>query len=263
MCYNITQKGFELIMNWKIVHLDSVDSTNNEAKRRAQAGAEHGLVVISREQTAGKGRNGRSFQSPAETGLYLTALLRPDVAAADAVNLTAWAAVAVCDGVEAACGLRPGIKWPNDIILDNKKLCGILVESAAEGMRLAYAAVGIGVNVNQRPEDFDPAVRPVAVSLSMVLGAPVDVGALTGHLLRALERLCADFPHRRDRWLHRYRADCLTAGHQVRLIQGERSVFAFAEGIDDDFGLMVRYEDGRRETVAWGEVSVRGLLGYI
>lgn len=251
------------MISWQTVYLDTVDSTNNELKRRADAGAPEGLVVIAGRQTSGRGRQGRSFQSPAGKGLYLSALLRPETVPAEAAALTAWTAVAVCDGIEAACSLRPGIKWTNDLIVNGRKLCGILVEGRTDGQRLRYLAVGIGINVGHAPEDFEPPIRSTAVSLSMALGKPVDSAGLTVHLLQALDRMRADFPARKAEWLSRYRQNCLTVGRRVMLLRGEEMRDAFAEGIGDDFGLIVRYPDGRRETVTSGEVSVRGMLGYV
>lgn len=112
----------------RLLCLDTIDSTNTEAKRQAMAGAPEGLVVLAEEQTGGRGRLGRSFQSPRGCGLYLTALLRPQLPPIEVVDFTAWVAVAVCDGIQAACGVRPRIKWTNDIVLEGKKLCGILTD---------------------------------------------------------------------------------------------------------------------------------------
>ena len=116
----------------RLLCLDTIDSTNTEAKRQAMAGAPEGLVVLAEEQTGGRGRLGRSFQSPRGCGLYLTALLRPQLPPIEVVDFTAWVAVAVCDGIQAACGVRPRIKWTNDIVLEGKKLCGILTEMGLE-----------------------------------------------------------------------------------------------------------------------------------
>ena len=143
--------------------LETIDSTNTEAKRQAMAGAPDGLVIVSEEQTGGRGRRGRSFQSPKGKGLYLTALLRPRLDPSQVADITAWVAVAVCDGIEAACGVRPQIKWTNDLVLNGKKLCGILTELGleSESNDLDYLITGIGINVNHTPEDFDSEVRPI------------------------------------------------------------------------------------------------------
>lgn len=251
------------MVNWQTVLIDSVDSTNSETKRRADAGAPEGLAVIAGEQTAGRGRLGRSFQSPKGKGLYLTVLLRPALSPAQVSCLTAWTAVAVCDAVQAAFALRPRIKWTNDIILNGKKLCGILVETKAEGNRLLYAAVGVGINLNQAPEDFGPQVRPVAGSLAMALGRRVEPSEIAPRVLDALGRMYGEFPVQNARWLSRYRSDCLNIGREVTLVRGDEVQYAYAEDVGDDFSLHVRYPDGTHESVRSGEVSVRGLLGYI
>ena len=248
-----------------LICLDSVDSTNNYLKKMADEGAPHGTVVLSDWQTGGRGRRGNSFLSPAGKGLYLSALLRPELPPMDVVNLTAWIAVAVCDAVEQVIGEHPGIKWTNDIILRQKKLCGILTELSLEGESgaLNYVVAGIGINVSQNAEDFGPEVAPVAISLEQALGRTIRRADLAAAVIRALDCLDRDFPVKKAEYLERYRADCLTTGHEVRLIQKGVTRTAFAESIDDDFALVVRWPDGTRETVTAGDVSVRGLLGYV
>ena len=245
--------------------LDVIDSTNTECKRRAMAGAPEGLVVLAEEQTGGRGRLGRSFQSPRGCGLYLSALLRPHVEPAAVTDFTAWVAVAVCDGIEAACGVRPQIKWTNDLVLNGKKLCGILTELGleSESNDLDYLITGIGINVNHTPEDFDSEVRPIATSLAQELGHPVRRAQLAVEIIRALDRMYAQFPQNKQEYLERYRADCLTVGKQVQLITPAAREEAFAVAIDDDFRLVVEYPDGRRAALSAGEVSVRGMYGYV
>ena len=259
------ERGLEgCLLGRTVVCLEEVDSTNTEAKRRAMAGAEEGTVVVSGRQTGGRGRQGRVFQSP-RGGLYLTALLRPRVLPAQAVDLTAWTAVAICDGIEAACGVRPGIKWPNDIILEGKKLCGILTEMEVEGETgaLQWVVVGIGTNTHHSLEDFPEEVRPLAVSLTMA-GYPVRRARLAVSQIRALDRMYRDFAAgEKERWLEQYRKDCVTLGREVYLLREGRREQALALDVDGRFGLVVRFPDGRTETVTSGEVSVRGLLGYV
>ena len=249
----------------RLLCLDTIDSTNTEAKRQAMAGAPEGLVVLAEEQTGGRGRLGRSFQSPRGTGLYLSVLLRPSLPPQEVVDFTAWVAVAVCDGIQAACGVRPRIKWTNDIVLGGRKLCGILTELGleSESNALDYLITGIGVNVNQRPEDFLPEVRPIAVSLAQELGRPVRRADLAVEIIRALDRMYAGFPGNKAEYLARYRADCLTPGNQVQLITPVSREEAFALEIDDQFRLVVEYPDGRRAALSAGEVSVRGMYGYV
>ena len=179
--------------------------------------------------------------------------------------LTAWTAVAVCNAVERVCGVRPGIKWPNDVILDGRKLCGILteLELEAETAALRHVVVGVGINLTQIAADFGPEVAPVAVSLAQALGRAPRRAEMAAAVLVALDELYAAFPAERAAWLERYRADCLTLGRTVRLLRAGGEEEAFAEAVDDTFALVVRRADGSREAVSSGEVSVRGLLGYV
>ena len=245
--------------------LDTIDSTNNECKRRAMEGAPEGLVVMAEEQTGGRGRRGRGFQSPRGKGLYLSALFRPDMDPGRVSDFTAWVAVAVCDGIEACCGIRPQIKWTNDIILNGKKLVGILTELSlvSETNTLDYMVTGIGINVNHAPEDFSEEVREMATSLFQVLGRPVRRADLAAQIILALDRMYAGYPEDRAEYLKKYRAGCITTGHQVQLITPTARRQAFALEIDDDFNLVVEHYNGKRETISAGEVSVRGMYGYV
>ena len=249
----------------ELLCLDTIDSTNTECKRRAMAGTPEGLVVIAEEQTGGRGRLGRSFQSPKGCGLYLSALLRPQLEPAQVADFTAWVAVAVCDGIEATCGVRPRIKWTNDIVLNGKKLCGILTELGleSESNALEYMVPGIGINVNHRPEDFSEDVRPMATSLAQELGRPVRRSELAAQVVLALDRMYASFPHNKQEYLDKYRADCLTPGNQVQLITPVSRQEATALSIDDDFRLVVELPDGTIKALSAGEVSVRGMYGYV
>lgn len=249
----------------RLLLLNSVDSTNTEAKRQAAQGAEEGLVILSNHQSAGRGRAGRSFQSPAGCGLYLSALLRPNLPPQQVVNFTAWTAVAVCDGIQAACGVRPQIKWTNDLVLNGKKLCGILTELGLDRNTgaLDYLVVGIGINVNHKSVDFQADIRSMATSLSLELGRAIDRTQLAVEVIRALDRMYAQFPTGQTAYLEQYRADCLTIGKQVKLVTPVSSQDAVATGIDEEFRLLVSYPDGSTDAIATGEVSVRGMYGYV
>lgn len=249
----------------RLLCVEHIDSTNTEAKRQAAQGAEEGLVILSRHQSAGRGRAGRSFHSPAGLGLYLSALLRPKLPVEAVVNFTAWTAVAVCDAIEAACGVRPRIKWTNDLVLNGKKLCGILTELGLDQKtgKLDYIVVGIGINVSHTPDDFPEDIRSMATSLSMELGRPVDPAILARQVILALDKLYARFPKDKYAYLEQYRADCLTVGKQVQLITPAAVREAVATGIDEEFRLLVKYHDGTTEAVSTGEVSVRGMYGYV
>lgn len=250
----------------EVVCLDTVDSTNSEVKRRAANGANQGLAVISDEQTAGRGRRGNAFQSLKGKGLFCSVLLRPQVPLDALGQLTAWTAVAVCRAIEACCGLDCGIKWTNDIILGGKKLCGILTELEFEAESAAAVAVvvGVGINVGQTEADFGPDLSPIATSLTQALGRPVRRAELAVHLLSALDEMYAAFPQGKVAYLDEYRRRCVTTGHEVALVgpDGSREP-ALAQEVDDDFALVCRLPDGSTRTVTAGEVSVRGLLGYV
>ena len=245
--------------------LDTIDSTNSYAKRIAMTGAPEGTVVIANDQTAGRGRMGRQFQSPKDKGIYLSVLLRPEMEPQRLMPVTAMAGVAVCDAVEKVCGVRPGLKWPNDPVIGNRKLCGILTEMSLEGEtgRVQYLVLGIGINVGQEPEDFSPDVAAIATSLSAYLGRPVSRPELAAALICELERLyetlkAGDL----SEYLEAYRRDCVNLGKTVQLLGEEREVVT-AVDIDGEFGLVVRTGDGGEKTVRSGEVSVRGMYGYV
>ena len=208
----------------------------------------------------------RAFQSPRDKGIYLTALLRPDLPTERLMPVTALAGVAVCRAVEQVCGVRPGLKWPNDPVLGNKKLCGILTELSveAETGRLQYLVLGIGINVLHTAEDFSPDVAAMATSLAMELGRPVSRPALAAALIGELDGLydalkAGDLTE----YLAEYRRDCVNLGRTVQLISPAGRETVTAVGVDPEFGLVVRRADGAEKTVRSGEVSVRGMYGYV
>ncbi len=245
--------------------LPSVDSTNEEVKRLAAQGAPEGLVVISPLQTMGKGRSGRSFQSP-QGGLYTSILLRPQCSIGQLLQITAWSAVAFAQGIKEATGLDIGIKWTNDLVLGNKKLGGILTELGLEGESGAinYVVVGIGINVAQQSHEFSPEVEAVATSLAQHLDSLPSYNAIATAMLKAFDQMYTAFPAAHDSYLQAYRNNCLTLGRPCRILRANQVVQeANAVDIDDDFGLIVAHEGGSRETLTSGEVSVRGLFGYL
>jgi BirA family biotin operon repressor/biotin-[acetyl-CoA-carboxylase] ligase len=245
---------------------DEIDSTNTYAKKIALTGAADGTVVVADCQTAGRGRMDRSFQSPKGKGIYLTVLLRPDLPPERLLPVTALTGVAVCTAIEEVCGVRPGLKWPNDPVLENKKVCGILTELSLEGEsgHVQYLVVGIGINVSQTAADFTPEVAEMATSLSAALDRPVSRPALAAALIRALDRMYGDLKAGDlTEYLAAYRRDCVNLEKPVQLLSGEDRETVTAVGVDKDFGLIVRESDGTEKTVRSGEVSVRGLYGYV
>lgn len=246
-----------------ILCFETLDSTNTYCRQNENL--PDGTVVVAVQQTAGKGRMGRSFQST-DAGVFLSLLIKPDLPPTAVMSVTALCGVAVCNAIEAVCGIRPQIKWTNDIVLNRKKICGILTELSleSESGALQSLVMGIGINVNQQPSDFQEDVRKVATSLSMELGHPVSRPQLAAALIVELDHLYAALLQGKTAsYLERYRKDCLTLNKDVQLLRRGTAEPAFAVDIDNEFGLVVRHKDGALETVRAGEVSVRGLYGYL
>ena len=242
----------------KLHLLGSVDSTNNYAKALAREGCPHGTVIIAEEQTAGRGRQGRSFTSPRGLGLYATFVLRPGLPPEQLVHVTAMAAVAACRAVERTGGPPPRIKWVNDLILGRKKLGGVLTEYSSGALIL-----GVGLNVLHRAGDFPPDLAPTATSLLLEGGAPISRTALARCLTEEIFLLSQRILSQKEDYLRQYEALCLTVGQDVLLRRGEEAIPAYCTGLDGDGALLVRYADGSEEVVSSGDVSVRGLYGYV
>lgn len=248
-----------------VICLKSVDSTNNYLRTLAIEGKPHGTVAIAESQSAGRGRMGRSFASPESKGVYLSMLIRPEqVRAEETSAVSAWVAVAIRDAVARAYGVDAGIKWVNDLTLGNKKICGILTEMSIESEtgHIQYMVVGAGVNVNETEEDFPKEFRSVATSLKMETAKNYNRVRLAAEMIKSLDKLCSDFPSRKQYYLDSYRKYNVTTGKDVRLISGSAESVGFAKAIDDDFALVVE-TDGKEKSVHSGEVSVRGLYGYV
>ena len=237
----------------------TITSTNDRAKTLAVPDRTRNYYLAAEEQTGGRGRRGRSFYSPAGLGLYLTGLYFPDISPLRASRFTAYAAVAVCRAVEEVCAFTPEIKWPNDILWEGRKLCGILTEMAleSESGAIQYMLTGMGINVGQTPEDFPEDIRSLAASLRMATGRTPRRDVLCAALINALDDAYAGFLSEDPVYLSYFQAHCVTLGRPVTIIIGDQRTPAHAEALSDDFGLIVRYEDGRRETVYAGEVSLR------
>ena len=258
--------GATRVVGHTLYCFESVDSTNSFLKRAAAEGAPDGTVAVADEQTAGRGRRGRSFSSGPGRGVYLSALLRPQLAPEKILPLTALGAVAACDAVERACGVRPQIKWTNDLVLNGKKLSGTLTELSLEGESgaLQYAVIGIGINCNNVREDFPPEISDVATSIFQETGRRVRRAALAAALVEELDKLYAALMSGdTSAYLTAYRRDCLTLGREVQLLWQDAREKVTALDVDDQFGLIVRRADGTVETIRTGEVSVRGLYGYV
>lgn len=244
--------------------LDSVDSTNTRLKDLARQGAPHGTVLAADRQTGGRGRLGRTFLSPGGVGIYLSILLRPQCTPGELMHLTCASAAAMCDAVQTAAGVRPQIKWTNDLVYGKRKLAGILSELGftPEGI-VDYAIVGIGVNCCQCPEDFPPEIRDTACSLHTITGKAIDRSLVAAAMMDALFRMDAGLLTRKDALLDQYRRDCVTIGKEISLVRGDSIRHGIALDVDSEGALVVAFSDGHTEAVSCGEVSVRGMYGYV
>ncbi len=241
-----------------VVVLEEVDSTNARGLVFAESGAPEGLAVIAEAQTQGRGRLSRTWESPAGLGIYTSVIFRPPLAPAAAGLLTFVAALATAEAVERVTGKRPALTWPNDLIMEGKKLGGILTEMAVEGERVRHAVVGIGVNVNQEASDFPTSVRKQATSLLLATGRSWDRHPLARALYTDLDtwydRLLREGP---AVVLERYRAHCVTLGCKVRVQGGEGTFSGEAVDLDETGALLVRRGRGVVERVVAADVTLR------
>ena len=250
-----------------ITVLDTVGSTNNTLKEMARQGAPAGSVVISDEQTGGKGRRGRSFLSPSGTGIYLSYLMIPGNGRGSISEVTAWTAVAVQEAIKEVCSVACDIKWVNDLLINKRKICGILTELSvvAESGEIENVIIGIGINVNEQKNDFPEELRDIATSISAECGRKISRADLAACIIRKLDALASDWPAGKDKYLEEYRKACITTGTAVSVnnLASSAARTGTAVGINDDFSLQVLFDDTKtEEKVNSGEVSVRGLYGY-
>lgn len=249
----------------RVLCFDRVDSTNLRLQECAMQGkACDGLIAVANEQTGGRGRRGRVFHSPKDQGIYLSFLLRPaesgkSVSAADWTSLTARASLAVCRAIQRIYAVFPDIKWVNDLLLHNKKICGILTQMdlESESAEVRDIVIGIGVNVQERTEDFPPELQAIASSLYQETGLYCPRTALATAMIEELDALYANWEAGQESDLALYRAHCLVPGRTVllRTPAGDRT--AYAERIGDDFSLWIRHSDGSEEALRGGDITVR------
>ncbi len=249
----------------KLILLDTVDSTNSYAKQLARQGAEEGTAVIAKSQTGGRGRMGRSFSSPEGLGLYFSLILRPRCKPEALMHLTCAAGVAAADAVMQASALHPGIKWTNDLVCGKKKLGGILTElSVAPDTGLVdFAVIGIGINCLQTPRDFPDELQPIACSIRTETGNPCSPARLAAFLLDSLYHMNTQLLTEQAALMASFRANCVTLGREISLLRGKEIRHGKAVCVDAEGGLVVQFSDGHRETVTSGEVSIRGMYGYV
>jgi len=242
---------------------DTIDSTNTEIKRLAENGAPHGTLAVAEMQTAGKGRRGRSWLQYPGSMLSFSFLLRPEISTSKASMLTILGALAVSRGIEKICGIRPDIKWPNDILVNDKKICGILTEMTLEMTAIQYVVVGIGINVNIK--DFPDEISNIAGSLYLETGKPIHRASLLCECIHAYEELYERFIINKDLSfaIDEYNSKLINFGRQVKVLDPQDEYCGVCEGMDSEGQLLVRVEDGSIKEVYAGEVSVRGIYGYV
>ena len=253
------------VIGRNIIYLDSVDSTNTYAKKKAEDPFREGTVVIADGQTVGKGRLGRHWVSAKGKGIWMTIMLKPDILPYDAPKLAIVAALAVVNALRSYCQVEAKIKWPNDIVAGGKKLCGILTEMSAEADEIKYVIIGIGINVNMEIDDFGQELSGIATSIRIEKGGTVSRKALAASVLSEFEEIYKVFV--RDgsirSFLDEYKSKSAVLEKEVILISKKEEIAGLAVDISEEGHLVVKLADGSCREVMSGEVSVRGIYGYI
>lgn len=246
----------------EVVFCDTIDSTNNEVKRRAEAGGLEGLLVIGEEQLAGRGRRGRNWVSPPGTGIWMSFLLRPDLLPEEASMLTIVAALACQRGISQFTSEAVGIKWPNDLVMHQKKLAGILTEMSTELTSIHYVVIGIGINV--ATESFPEELKEQATSLLQETGQNIKRSSLVAAIGKEFELLYEGFlEHRNLEYLREeYEQKLVNKNQYVAIHEAKGTQTGTAQGISPKGELLVIDSQGKEIRVGAGEVSVRGIYGY-
>lgn len=246
-----------------IYYYPEIDSTNVRAKQLGEENAPHGTLVVADMQTAGRGRRGRDWESPPGCSIYMSLLLRPDIRPGNAPMMTIVMAYSVAKAIRKCTGLNVQIKWPNDIILNGKKIVGILTEMSTEIDYINHVVIGVGINVNM--ESFPEELADKATSLRIETGETVKRSPVIAETMIQFEACYGQFVECGNLGFLReaYNEMLVNCGREVLILGAKESYQAHALGIDDNGELLVRHEDGTVETVYAGEVSVRGIYGYV
>ncbi len=246
-----------------VIYYDETDSTNIQAKLAGENGSEHGTLVVADRQVAGKGRRGRSWESPKGVCVYMTLLLRPSIEPVKAPMLTLVMALSVAEAVRELTGLKAGIKWPNDIVLNKKKICGILTEMSAEIDYINYVVTGVGINTNQ--ETFSEEITERATSLLIEGGCHISRSELVAAVMERYEENYERFMETEDLsgLQEKYNGMLVNCGREVRVLESKGEYSAFASGINEMGELVVTTPEGEEKHIFAGEVSVRGIYGYV
>ncbi len=252
--------------NWagsEIYYYEETGSTNIDAKRLGEEGAAHGTIVVADKQNAGRGRRGRAWQSPAGKDIYFTILLRPSFEPDKASGLTLVMALSVAQAVERKCSLKAGIKWPNDVVLNGKKICGILTEMNMETDYIQHVVIGVGINVNldEMPEE----ISQTATSILWESGEKTARAELLQEVLARFEENYGMYEKESDLsyMLEEYNSYLVNVGKQVKVLDPKGEFEGIARGINASGELLIETPDGKVAEVYAGEVSVRGMYGYV
>lgn len=245
--------------NVKITVVDEVGSTNDEMKKAALSGEKEISVLIARSQSAGKGRNGRSFYSPENTGIYMSFLLRPEYAPEECTLLTTMAAAVTAESIERVTGKETQIKWVNDVFMENRKVAGILTESAfaPDKKGLDFAVVGIGINITPPSDGFPKEISEIAGTVLSGSTEPVK-NRLIAEIINSFTENYYNLPKRE--YLDSYRRRLFFLGEEISVIEGENTYKAVARDIDGMCHLIVRLTDGSEKVLYGGEISIKPSL---
>lgn len=255
----VIRRGLETVWAGReIVYLKSVDSTNRYARELASRGAAEGTLVVADEQTAGRGRRGRGWISPAGEGVFMSLILRPQAHPSQVAGLSLQAALATARAIAHVTGLDARIKWPNDIVCGGKKVCGMLLEMNADEQSVHDVVAGIGINVHQR--DFPPEIAQTAASLDLLTGTSVNRAALVRAFLQEFETVSS--MAQAGTLMDAYRERSATLAQRVQVIAPAEMFTGTALEVTDSGSLIVLDEQGQRREVLAADVSVRGLMGY-
>ena len=248
----ITHNLETLFVGQKVIYYPSLSSTMDVARRQAQQGAREGTVIVAEEQTAGRGRIKRTWLSP-KGSIALSIILHPQLAYLPSLIMVA--SLAVVHGIAQVTGLKSQIKWPNDVLVNGKKVCGILIESDVKGSVVDYAIIGIGINVNLRLSEF-PEISSTATSLSHELGRDVSRLDMTRGLLAEVERLYLALPTGQSVY-QEWQDNLATLGKRVQVSSGEATYKGMAESVASDGSLLLRQSDGSLIKIVTGDVTLR------
>jgi BirA family biotin operon repressor/biotin-[acetyl-CoA-carboxylase] ligase len=253
----ISRLGETKVIGREIQVFQETTSTNDVIEKLARGEVKEGAVVFAESQTKGRGRLGRKWISPAGKGLWFSILLRPSLPPREATQLTVASATALRRAIQSLTALAPVIKWPNDILLYDRKVAGILTELSGEEDRVKYVILGIGVDVNLDEGDFPAELKSMVTSLKAELGQPVPRAELATAIMRALDadyaRICAgDFTSVANEW----EEHCSTIGKDITIQTGGRRIRGRAESLGEDGALLLRTDHGHLERIIGGDVTL-------